>query len=212
MALVAFCCIAIIMTGIAGYTGVKAVGNIATCPVTMGLAGSSLKEYAKETGSFPSAETWQEDIASYYNKRADKIRGEMEDAGPFKSIIQVQDIANALTCNKQNPTTGIYFNAELAGKKWEDYKDKTDMVLLFEDKGSDKNGARVFKKRTGDSDATVFGEKRPWFEFTLGEEFDSMNQGTIKVNTGSSDDEEPASDEEKSDSEEGTDKAETESV
>ena len=172
-----------------------------------------MKEYARETGSFPDAESWQEDIASYYNKRADKIRNEMNDAGPFKSIIQVQDIANALTCNKQNPTTGIYFNSELAGKKWEDFKDKTDMVLLFEDTGSDKNGSRLFKARTGDSDATIFGEKRPWFEFTLGEEFESMNQGSVKMNVETGGDESGATpEEEKPSTEEGSDEAKTESV
>src|ERR1035438_5230943 len=109
LGLCALCCVGIIIFSMNVLGKMK---NGIGCVIHYEFARKALSDYAAaHDGKLPPAETWQDDIASYYGKgkSGEKVSG----AG----ILDFGDASKDLGCAADggNPATGMAFNMDLAG-------------------------------------------------------------------------------------------------
>ncbi len=182
VALAAFCMVCLISSGVALFSGMKELSTVGQCPINMGIANSAIKDYVNEKGMFPKAETWQEDIRPYYEKKYSKYAEEMKDAGPMKDFLGVVEPGKPLPCSNGKEITGIFYNKNLSGKKKADFKDIGNEVTLFEAPGVIYNANGVPFEGKQNSKETAFGKPRPMWKMTFDEDIESSG-GEIKFST-----------------------------
>lgn len=131
----------------------------------------SVEEYAKEhDGKLPNAATWQDDVRPYYAKWREKAP---QQAGPFKPPAAEGD----WSCKFGDKVTGISFNSDLAGKKWDEIKTPHETILLFEIEQVMKNAHAPYKERSDSSSPKFMGESRGWLEMPVEGSMENINMG-----------------------------------
>jgi hypothetical protein len=158
---VAICCIGgIALALLAGYFGWKVGGPVAECALGFTEVQKAMHEYLNDhNGTFPKAETWQDEIRPYYVK----VRAREKDAGPFK----LWDPQGVWGCKNGSSTTGIAFNSKLSGKKLSDIEDKPITIMLFEVETARTNANEPFKPRDDKVSPTIMGEPRGWIKIPV---------------------------------------------
>ncbi len=185
LAMGAACCVCIIAGVVMTVGTVNQVGSFAGCPMTMGMLNNSLKEYVKENGVFPKAETWQTDVEPYYTKQYAEFKSKMEEAGPFETVFRISPPGEALVCYEGNKAkTGIVYNSEIAGKKLEDFEDIDKEVTLFEGDSVELNAHGVYSIREGKSEQEIFGQVRDYYSWEYGDNFETDGSSSgFKIET-----------------------------
>lgn len=87
----------------------------ASCIANIEVMHAAVTAYVEEHGRFPSAETWNQDVAPYMQQFIDQVNEKMEDAPPYLEIDLVEP-GGAPSCHfpKEEPTA-IALNAYLSG-------------------------------------------------------------------------------------------------
>lgn len=173
-------CIGLILLAAAGVSFFKnQIGPMAGCMITLESGRNAVEKYVAEKGTYPKAETWQDDIKSYYEKELTK---EAPDMGPFKP----SPADSAWECKFGEPVTGIAYNSDLSGKKAADIKDKGATILFFEIKTPVKNAHEPYKTRAASESPKFMGEPRGWLKIPLDggvEGIKNSRRGSIKFGT-----------------------------
>lgn len=177
VALAASCFVCIILGVVMFFSGIKQVGAYAGCPLTMGVANKAIRDYVKDHGTFPSAETWQTDTQEAYTKEYEKMKSEMKDAGLFKDIISLPAPGEQFVCFDGKVKTGICYNSDLAGKKPSDFKDVSNEICLFEADSVAINNHGPYEKVTKKSDQQIFGQERKYYTWPYGQDINSKESG-----------------------------------
>jgi hypothetical protein len=167
VALAAFCCIGVIACGGMGWSAFNQGKDMLPCMLTMNATSKGIREYVKEKGVYPKAESWQDDIAPYYTKATEELTKEMnsDSSSPdwLKDMIAVADIKKELTCNeKGSPKTFLAYNSELGGKKAEDIKDKSETIMIFEIPETGRNLSKKYAPLPIKDSPKMFGQPRGW--------------------------------------------------
>jgi hypothetical protein len=141
----------------------KLVSEVAQCPITFELTTNATLAYAKEHGGvLPKSETWQKDIAPYYERLRSKLNESTKDVPVFK--FKAPAITDPLSCSFGDPVTGIWINKEVAGKKISDIKEPDTTVLYFEGEKIVMNGAGVYVEKKEEQSPKFMGERREWIK------------------------------------------------
>ncbi len=178
VAVAGFCCIGVVGGGFLLNGVFNQGGAIVGCMMTASMANESIIEYAKANGdTLPSADTWQDDIAPYYVKKVEEAKKEMGGQGFLWDKFKPGDVAANLICGAGEPKTGFAMNADLAGKKLADIKDKEATVSIFEVPEIGRNQTMKFVPRKKDSGPRMFGEQRSWLVWKLEGMQDPMKGG-----------------------------------
>lgn len=156
-----------------GYYGFnlfgKTVGPMASCVLMFEGARASIVDYKDaHEGKLPNAATWQDDIKPYYKKWFDT---KAKEAGPFAPPGPDAEWG----CKAEGKTTGIAFNSDLGGKKWDDIKDHRTTVLIFEIDSAMKNAHQPYKERSKKGSPKIMGEERGWIDFPMEGSSDSFD-------------------------------------
>lgn len=143
----------------------KTVMPLASCALNFQSARDGLLAYARDhSDTLPKAETWQDDIKSYYVKSLDKQltqKGGEVLGVEFKLEPWKED--GPWGCRvTDTEMTGIAFNTKMAGKKISDVASDGNAVLLFEVEKSGKNLHREYVPLPADKAPRLFGETRDW--------------------------------------------------
>jgi hypothetical protein len=154
---IAVCCIG----GVAliGFFSLR-VFNDTIAPITECMTGyqavsNSLAKYAKDhDGMLPSAAKWQDELRPYVEKELAEIKKE---AGPFK----LMDPQGEWGCTTDKRKTGMAFNIELDGKKFEEVK-KGDSVVVFEVDTVSRNYSAKFVEQEKSTSPKIMGDHRGW--------------------------------------------------
>ncbi len=168
VALGAFCCIGIIAFGGMTMAVMNQTKNLMPCMFTMSTLNRSMSEYVKEKNKYPSAATWQDDLAPYYTKEKTNFADEFKDApGPFKDWGDIADINAEMECNTSGaPSTVIAFNPELSGKKPADFKDP-DTIMFFETPKTGRNVAAKPEALKFKDAPKMMGSPRGWYQMNI---------------------------------------------
>lgn len=161
-------CIAVVGFGVWIYQGPykRGIEPFMGCAIGFKDLGHALKAYEKDhDGKLPSAETWQDDMRSYYIRASESSK---EERGPFPSLDPNKPFECVPAANGGG-ATGIAFNTEVSGKKVSDIKDKST-VVLFETDQSSKNAHGVYKDR-GETAPKFMGAPREWFRLDVSGHF-----------------------------------------
>lgn len=186
IAVVGFCCIAIIagafmMRGVFGQ-----VSSTAQCMITFQLANQSLIDYADANdGKFPPAATWQNDLRENYRKNYAKMESEMKGNSLAESFLPASPDSD-WSCKWGDISTGMSYNSELAGKNKKDFENLSEVVTFFEVAKPGRNLAENYVKQPDASKPRMFGQPREWIVWRYSGNPDPLDEnGTqIKVNTG----------------------------
>lgn len=158
---VGVCCIAPLgLLGAGGLFAFQQVSDTITCSITFRFASKAMSAYVKDKGHLPDADKWQDEIAPYYDKVLQK-RLQEKDMGPIK----VHKSADVWMCSDKS-VTGIAFNDELSGAKWDDVKN-SGKILLFETEGASRNAHGKYVTRPKKTGPKIMNEHRSWMEMNV---------------------------------------------
>lgn len=150
----------------------RTLGPMASCMLLYEGVRHSVEAYSDEhDGKLPNAATWQDDVRPYYAKWREKSAKE---AGPFAPPTSDAEWG----CTIEGKKTGIAFNSELSGKKWDDIEKKRTTILLYEVETVLKNANGPYKERSEKSSPTLMGEHRGWIEIPVEGSMDDIKIGT----------------------------------
>jgi hypothetical protein len=131
LALAALCCCGVLGGG--AWFGMSKVGPLAKCGISMETIHEAIMDYAEANqGKLPNAATWQDDVKPFY---VEALKRDKSSENPFGTLSPDE----VWGCEADGGPTGIAFNADLSGKKLDDLKDKSDVVILFEAPGKKQN-------------------------------------------------------------------------
>lgn len=169
-------CVGLIVFGFLGFNfAQKTVFPMVGCMMTYESAGKAMEAYVKEKGAYPKAATWQDDIAPFYKKH---LEAKKEDYGPFPP----SKPDDAWSCAFGDPSTGMAYNDDVAGKKKADVKDPSITVVLFEVEKIARNQHEKYKPREATTSPKFFGEHRGWIRIMGDGELTGIkNNKQIKV-------------------------------
>ncbi|MBX3097346.1 MAG: hypothetical protein KF812_10830 [Fimbriimonadaceae bacterium] len=146
------------------------VSQTAKCAITFEFVSKSILAYAAENdNTFPPAENWQQTIAPYYDRLYNKAFSdeEMKDAPGFMkgfiSGFMPPKSTEPMQCVTGSTITVVTYNADIAGKKFNDIPDRSSTVLLFEQKGSGLSTTAPYQKQSDTDAPKIMNEKRDWF-------------------------------------------------
>lgn len=178
---VSLCCLGVIGLVVFGYGLVRKAIPLVVCGVRFERVRDAVVAYANEhNGKLPDAKTWEDDIQAELAQSSSKLKEEQRDLGGFKAGEQVG-------CVFENSTTGIAFNSELSGKKLDDIKDKS-IVLLYEVPAAKHNAAGPYKLST-EPGPKFMNVNREWFTAPVeGDVYMRMNGKSININKNSQSD------------------------
>ncbi|MCH7905145.1 MAG: hypothetical protein IH944_11375 [Armatimonadetes bacterium] len=184
LAVVAFCLIA---CGIGFFMMRGVMGSIMPtfgCTITGDMVTKATLAYAIEhDGRLPNAETWQDDIAPYYERLYAINAAELEEIPDVLGMdFKVSPPGQPFECDwKEGPDTGFVFNEEFSEVLVDDIENPRSVILIFESSKYGYNASGNPDDRTGDPpDMVVMGdrESREWFDFDAtghGDLLDSLN-------------------------------------
>lgn len=153
--------------GVLMLLGVNWVKNtafpMASCAIGFEQVRQAIGDYADaHDGKFPQAETWQDDVKSYYGAI---MKNRAEDLGPIKPMDPNGDWGCKIDDSRM---TGMAFNSELSGKKVADVKDPYGTVLIFEIEKAMKNAHEKYRPRSkASSPQIIMGESRGWLKMMV---------------------------------------------
>jgi len=177
IAAVALCCCGPLALLGGGYFFGMNVGNqVIPCSLAFTNVSKALKDYANDHGGkLPKAETWMDDVRSYYKKEAEKKTGL-----PFKVMPAEGDWG----CTTGDQRTGITFNSSLAGKKLDSIKDK-DTPLVFETPTIAANSHAPYKELdiSKSPKYNIMGKtpNRGWYVSTVGGDTYAIGENGQKI-------------------------------
>lgn len=151
--------------------------DIVACSISYEEIYGSLVDYSKEhDGKLPSAATWMDDVRPYYRKRTTTRKDE-------RKVFGSMPVEGAFSCNSEGVTTGMALNKDLAGKKLDEIKDRST-VLLFETDHPAENLSETYKEKTDKDSPKSFGKPRGWFYVTVGGEVETTSKMKFSRNPG----------------------------
>ncbi len=135
--------------------------GIVQCSMAFQGVGQGLQKYAAaHDGKLPKAETWQDDVRTFY-KQSMMPKGQ---AGPFEQMPAEGDWG----CKESDGTmTGMAFNSDLSGKKISDIKDPYQTTMLFETERPSANQHEKYKARPFETSPKMFGKHRGWLHSSV---------------------------------------------
>lgn len=170
--------------GFLGYQGlqkgVKAMGPVLGCTVELAVLHASLKDYVKEHGKYPTADSWKKELKTDFVKGVAEAKKGMTFFGSDNGIT-FSDPEGVWGCRVN--ATKIHpwmMNEEIAGKAPAEIKGGDTTVSFFEGEGTE-NGTKPYVKRTDKTEPMVMGELREWMAVQLDGEMTTK----IKAGAGS---------------------------
>ena len=168
VAIVAFCCLAVIGGGALIFATARQGGAMLPCMMTTSAALNGITKYAEEKGTYPDADKWQEQISPYYLEAQKKMQAEFEKEGkdvPFgiDKWFRMSDITAPLACSEDGVKTWLSYNSDVSGKKVEDIKEPGKTVVLFESTVEKLNASAPYKKMDSKGSPKVMGQNRGWW-------------------------------------------------
>jgi len=143
---------------------------------TYGDMNRALKLYtAAHDGKLPKAETWQDDLRSYYRKSLTP----KEQLGPIPQTSPDGDWG----CKEGDGSfTGMAFNTDVSGKNVNKLKDP-DTVVIFETKHPSQNQHSKYERLDPNESPRVLGSPRGWLYITAGGDVitDSPRKGPQRI-------------------------------
>lgn len=131
----------------------------------------AVEEYAlANEGKMPPATSWQDDIRPFYAKWREKSS---KDSGPFKPPAADSE----WSCKFGDRVTGIAYNSDLQGKKWEEIENRRKTVLIYEIDQVMKNANGPFKERSKKGSPQFMGEERGWLSIPVEGSMDNIDFG-----------------------------------
>ena len=132
-----------------------------SCVVNFEYVRNAIVAYANDhKGKLPKAETWQDDIKSYYTKETLKEKND----NPFDSL---NPEGNWECKSSGNKVTGFAFNSDLSGKNLSDIKDPEGTIVVFEVPESGRNLHQSYTPRSKYDSPKIFGSERGWIAMPL---------------------------------------------
>lgn len=118
----------------------RRMGQVAGCGASFTMMRQAVLDYARDKGGvLPTAKTWEDDVASFYQAQFDKALADLRGT-PMDRYIPFARPGELFTCvDDRGRKTGISFNEALSGKKLEEIQDKRNTVLLFEVPTTERN-------------------------------------------------------------------------
>jgi len=166
VALVGFCCIALIAGAAMVFNAGKTVLSSAGCVLNFAMAQKSIAAYVRVNGHYPPAASWQIDTQEYYAKIYDKMmKGGKKDQERAMAMFKFAKPGEVMKCEGEGQATGVTYNADLSNKPVDEIKDKST-ILLFESHSVTLNSNAAYAKPTGPA-PKVFGSSRGWFTFPI---------------------------------------------
>lgn len=159
----------------------NSIAPIATCSIAFESVRDGVKDYAHDhDGKLPNAETWQDDVKSYYAKSAASMK---DQSGPFP----IMDANGEWGCKQDDGTmTGMSFNEALSGKKLEDIKEPSSTVMIFESPKAQRNAHSKYTELTKSTSPMMMGKHRGWFYIHVEGSLESTGGGRVRFNQGGS--------------------------
>jgi hypothetical protein len=156
---VTLCCILpLLAVGGGAFWFKQKFSGLASCTITISSISTALREYADEhDGKLPKAETWQTDIAPYYEKFINRPNQKQNIFPPARPN-------EPWGCKGEDEgSTGLAFNSDLSGKKIDDIKDQSKAIVVFELPKSGMNLHEPYKPQKFDDSPMMLGKHRGWY-------------------------------------------------
>ena len=156
------CCIGpMLLLGGVGLWGFGKVKGFAGCMFVYNDVQKGILDYAQDhDGKLPKAESWQDDVRSYYKKNMTP----KDQLGPFDEPAPEGDWGCKDT---EGNMTGMAFNSTLSGKKLASVGDQVSTIVVFEVEHPGKNLHEVYKPRPYETSPMIFNKHRGWMEMPL---------------------------------------------
>lgn len=132
-----------------------------SCMGMFEMTDNSLRAYAMDhKGKLPNAETWQDDIAPYYQRLYAKVRSEK-----LPSSMLPPSPGEPLQCVWGKRTTGVAFNVELSGKEIAKLQNPEKTPVIFEVDRTGTNLALPYSEKPKTKAPKVMYNDRDWIVY-----------------------------------------------
>jgi hypothetical protein len=158
---VGFCCLLMIGGGVMARRMAGPLMSTAECGMTLGFTEEAVNAYVAKNGHYPDSEKWQDEIQPFYAEIEQKFSKKLESKKNenLKNFFKIPKANEPLVCKTGEVVTGFAFNDELSGKKPDDIKDKST-VVLYEVLNPAKNAHGKYNPAEAFSGPEIFGTKR----------------------------------------------------
>lgn len=160
----AVCCVlGVLGVGGLGLWGFNKAKNFAACTFGAVGVGQAIHDYAADHhDKLPDAAKWQDEVAPYFAKIAEKQQKNVKFIGTF-------DPNGVWGCKDESGPgmTGLAFNSTLSGKKLSDIQDQDQEILLFEVPESGHNLNQPYHELPEDQSPKIMNSPRGWLKVTV---------------------------------------------
>lgn len=157
------------------------VGPTIGCALDMEAVRDAVVQYAAEKGTYPNAETWQDDVKEMV--RAQIAAAAKKKELPFKvTRMNVDGQWGCMTSEQGQPqvwSTFVY-NKTLAGKKPSEVPAPETTVLVFEAPGAGKNISYEYGSKSLGAAPKIMGNEREWLKANVVGEVSEDQKISIK--------------------------------
>jgi len=151
--------------------------ELVQCSSAFRDARDGMKMYADEhNGKLPPAETWQDDITTYYQKAVDRTNTEDRKVIPPMPANGVWGCADGA-----GGQSGIAFNDDVAGKELSKVETSND-IILFEIRRATRNAHEKYLPLPFSDAPKLIGKPRGWFLIRSSGPAVIISRGGIETN------------------------------
>ncbi len=137
---------------------------ILECGFKTYAANNAVIDFARRTGKFPPAATWQDAIIADFQKVRDEMLAQRPD--DIRDLgLTLPEPGEPLVCTWEAESSSIAFNSDLSEKPFSEVK--PDTIVVFEVKSSGKNLTEKYKERSRLDAPRLRGETRDWLELKI---------------------------------------------